>query len=275
MDRFFKYAVIRAIPDPRRGEVVNIGLAIFHEQTVDVRMAPTLSKVLALDPGIDIYQYQNLPDAIAQWTSRFDSVEERYEAIKHFGIVTLTELGTFKSTPSVTYEHHALRLLKNLIIPPAHVSEAPVAANRITTSLRQIFRSKDILGRSYDDIGRHLIVPNYPLDREENLYADFALKNGAYWITETADFRAKSKGTTDNSRIAALAAIKLLKAKKKFPKVKTFVVYAAQSDASVSGQLNLLNDHSQELVNMESRNDMGRYMNAIMEAAGGTRQLTQ
>ena len=77
MDRFFKYAVLRAIPDPRRGEVVNIGLAIFHEQTVDVRMAPTLSKVLALDPGIDIYQYQNLPDAIAQWTSRFDSVEEQ------------------------------------------------------------------------------------------------------------------------------------------------------------------------------------------------------
>lgn len=273
MERFYNYAVIRAIPDPRRGEIVNIGLAVFHEQSVDVRMAPSLGKILALDPGLDIEQYQRIPESIAQWSARFDSVPERYEAIKHFGIVTLTELGSFRTTPSINYEDHVRRLMTNLVVPPIRENQIISSANRITTSLRQIFRSRDVLGKTNDDIGKHLIVPNFPLDPEENLYADFALKNGAYWITETADFRARSKSSMENSRVAAFAAIKLLKAKKKFPKVKTFVVYASQSDASVAGQLNLLGDHTQELINLESKQDMGRYMNAIMGAAGATAQL--
>src|SRR4051794_7852586 len=119
MEHIYKYAVLRVMPDPRRGEVVNIGLAVFHADTVDVHVAPSLGKIIALDPSVDIEQYQKLPDALKQWATRFDSVEDRINAIRHFGMVTISELGQFRVTEGVTYAEHVKRLMQTLVVPKA------------------------------------------------------------------------------------------------------------------------------------------------------------
>lgn len=274
MERSFKYSVIRAVPDPRKGEVINIGILVFHAQTVDVRIAPSLSKLLALDAAIDVDQIRDLPQTLGQWSSRFDSVEEKHAAIQNFGIVTLSEAGSFITSPSLNYEDQLAMLMKTLVLPRGRDQSSATSVNRISTKLREIFKQSDILGKDEGDIRRHLVVPNYPIDREENLFAEFALRNGAYWFTETVDFRAPSKRVIDNTRVASLAAIKLIKAKKKFKKdVNSFVVYAAHSDEDAATQLSLLREYTDELVNIDDKRSMARYTQKMLTLAGPNRQL--
>lgn len=272
MERIYKYAVIRATPDRRKGEVVNIGILVFHPDTVDTRLAPSLNKLLALDASIDVEEIRSLPTVLGQWASRFDSVEEKYEAIRHFGVVTLSEVGTFRTTPALGYQDQVSNLLKTLVLPKQR-DEPSVSINRISTSLREVFRQRDVLGKETEDIHRHLVVPNYPINADENLYSDFALKNGAYWFTETADFRAKSRGALDNMRVASFAAIKLLKAKKLHRNVHTFVVYATSRDADLSGQINLLSTCAGEIIDIDDRKAMARYTQQILEVAGSNKQI--
>jgi Protein of unknown function (DUF3037) len=274
MEHSYKYAVIRAIPNPRKGEVVNIGIAVFHQETVDTRLAPSLHKLLALEGSVNVDAIRELPTSLSQWTSRVDTIEEKYQAIRSFGIVTLSNLGMFRTSRTVSYEGQIDALMRTLVLPaPRDVT--PVSTNRITTTLRDIFRKKDILGKDDDDIHRHLIVPNFPIDADENLYADFALKNGAYWFTETTDFRARSNGLLDNTRVASLAAIKLLKVKKRYSrsKVNTTVVYAASPSIDVTSQLSLLRDYAQELVDIQDRKALAKYTQRLFEASGSNREF--
>ena len=44
MANIYKFAIIRVSPDPRRGERVNIGVAIFNSYDIDVRILPSLSR---------------------------------------------------------------------------------------------------------------------------------------------------------------------------------------------------------------------------------------
>ena len=113
------------------------------------------------------------------------------------------------------YEASIKRLMLKLVEPKSRARH--IAGNtKITISLRDQFKQQNILGKDLKDITKHLVIPNYPLFPDEGLYADFVLKNGVYRITETADLRAESGSTTDRRRIAADAAIKLDKARKKF-----------------------------------------------------------
>jgi hypothetical protein len=275
MEPFFEYAVLRATPDALRGETLNIGLVVFHPQSIDVRLAPSLRKLLTVDSTVDLNDILELPESLKQWATRFDSVEQKFEAIRNYGIVSLSARGRFVVTPSVTYDDHVTRLMLTLVVPKQREGVTAAPTNRITTRLKEMFEKQEILGRNIDDLKRHLVVPNFPIDRNENLYAEFALKNGSLWVTETTDFRAKTKGPLDNSRVAAFAAIKLHKAKKRFRGAKAFVVYAASGESEVSSQLNLLRDYADMIVNIRSKGQMADYMQQMLSAAGTTKQLTQ
>jgi len=275
VEHIYRYAVVRAVPDPRKGEVINIGVVVFHSETVDVRIAPSLNKLIMLDGSIDLDEIRHLPQVLAEWTARFDSVQEKHDAIQAFGIVTLSDLGTFRETPTLTYEDQVATLMKTLVLPRGREQSDGKSTNRISTRLREIFRKKDVLGKDEDDIRRHLVVPNFPIDRGENLYAEFALRNGAYWFTETVDFRAPSKRLIDNTRDASLAAIKLVKARSKFRKdIKATVIFGTASDAVAAGPLTLLKDYADELVNIADRRAMARYTQRILELTGSNREIT-
>jgi Protein of unknown function (DUF3037) len=50
MAHIFNYAVLTAIPDPRRGERVNVGLVVFLAERVDIRF-PEVRKIRVLQNG--------------------------------------------------------------------------------------------------------------------------------------------------------------------------------------------------------------------------------
>jgi hypothetical protein len=133
--------------------------------------------------------------------------------------------------------------------------------------LKAKFRSNKILGTDVNDIAKHLVVPNYPIDSSEGLFADFVLKNNVYHVTETADLRAQSSSNIDRVRVASLAAIKLHKAIDAFgPKTKRYVVYASIRGGPTQ-PINLLGDYADQIFHLDSRTDIASYMELIMEAA--------
>lgn len=275
MDRSYKYAVLRIIPDSRRGECVNIGIVVFTPSRVDIKLISSLNKVAAIDGSIDLHRIAALPEALKEHLSSKKGVDAKYSALKEMGLVSLSELGWFMSKNDAEYEDSIKRLMIALVEPKSRVRQTS-ANTKITISLRDKFKGQNILGKNEKDIAKHLVIPNYPLFPNEGLYADFVLKNGVYRITETADLRAESGTPTDRRRIAADAAIKLDKARKKFKKSsQRYVVYGASLGSDASQQVNLLGDYSDGIYNIDSKTDMANYMEIIMKAASQNRQLEE
>lgn len=274
MDLSYEFAVLRVVPDPRRGESVNIGLVVFLESGVDVRVLPSLAKVSALNGGVDLEQLRQLPTVLSQWVSGVEATAGRLEAMRDLGVVTVSSLGTFTLQTQYDYEHAIARLMKKLVAPVPAPTRALPANTRITTDLKAKFRQQGILADDEHGIAKHQVVPGYPIDEDEGLYADFVLKNGAYHVTETSDLRAMSKSSLDRARAASLTAIKLHKAKENFGKqTRRFIVYAARSSSEVQPQINLMGDFCDEIYNLRSRQEMAEYMDKMMEIASSTQKL--
>jgi hypothetical protein len=158
--------------------------------------------------------------------------------------------------------------------PLHHHSNQEVAQNtRIVTTLKTKFRANRILGAGVNDIAKHLVVPNYPIDEDEGLFADFVVKNGAYHITETADLRSASASNIERVRIASFAAIKLHRAKETFGRsTKRYVVYASRRGAPAQAE-NLIGQFADAIFHLDSKKEMASYMEHIMDAASATRAL--
>jgi hypothetical protein len=273
MAHFFDYAVLRVIPNQRRGECVNIGIAVFIDGGVDVRVLPTMGKVIALDANVNTAELRDLPKAIASWVGNSRSTQEKHSALRNMGIVAVTDLGRFSIAKSSGYDAMVDGLMKSLVSPVVAAGRRIPSNQRIVTTLKAKFTTQKILGADETDIAKHLVVPNYPIDSTEGLFADFALKNTVYHVTETADLRAQSSSNIERVRVASLAAIKLDKATQSFgSKTKCYVVYASNKGTSEQ-PINLLDDYADEIFHLDSRSEMAKYMELIMDAASHTHSL--
>lgn len=267
MVRSFEYAVLRVIPDARRGECVNVGLVIFVETGVDVRILQPLSKVSALNGRLNLDQIRALPKVIDDWTTGVSDSAAKHALLKNLGVVSVSDLGYFEISSGQEYEDRVTKLMRNLVVPVSP-QRSPQSNVHIKTALKSKFHASRILGTETADIARHRVVPDYPIDPDEGLFADFVLKNGAYHVTETADFRAVSISNVGRFRAASFAAIKLDKAKINFGRsTRRFVVYASRDDLTVQ-PIQLLRDYSDRVFNLDSKDEMAEYMEHMIEAAG-------
>jgi Protein of unknown function (DUF3037) len=78
MAHIFKYAILTAIPDARRGERVNVGIVVLLKDRIDVRFAE-LSKVSALTGG-EWNSYAS--DVQKRLVSKFKSGVQAEESIR-------------------------------------------------------------------------------------------------------------------------------------------------------------------------------------------------
>jgi hypothetical protein len=60
MGRSYKFAIIRFAPDETRGENLNIGVLIFRETDVDIRMTRRLDRVRAISGAVDLKSVESI-----------------------------------------------------------------------------------------------------------------------------------------------------------------------------------------------------------------------
>jgi hypothetical protein len=157
-------------------------------------------------------------------------------------------------------------LLRDLVAAPTKRRLRDPQSSRLHTELRQVFRQAKILGTKPGDIAKHLVVPNFPIDPDVGLFAEFALRNGQLHITETVDFRLS---TLSSKRQEAQAKTLLLVQALERVGSKDLKRYVVVTGASPQAQasMNLLERHADDFIVRESEQDWRRYVDAMHRAA--------
>jgi hypothetical protein len=266
----FKYSVIKYMPSAKRGEVVNVGLVIFTDSKVDVRILNASGKARLLDGVSTAENLDSLKkgiESIASWASNSD---EAIRFLKTFDSSTsyLSEIAFFVLEDIQQYDSRVTHLF-NELVKPFSSKERTAKVSRIHTYVKNIFNGMDLLGRDADDLSRHKVVQNYPLNEKTGFTADFLLKNGKFHITEAIDFNlndhnAKFKETTMKV-MTFMEGRKLLGADSS----RYFIYFAnSEKEKELSSHINLAQDYSDKIFNLQSKEQHAEYFSLISTLAG-------
>jgi len=265
----FPFSLIRYQPDMHRQEVVNVGIVLFTPMGTHVSFASNQGKLLALDPNFRITrlfdQAHKLQDALKGLHEAGVSIEEQVQMFSNGGGVSLSPPGMIDAQGQ-TPETLLSELLRDLVSAPTRKRLRASQASRLHTELRQVFRQAKILGAKPGDISKHLVVPNFPIDPDVGLFAEFALRNGKLHITETVDFRLSTASTKRQE--AQAKTLLLVQALERVgpSQLKRYVVVTGAS-AQVQASMNLLERHADDFIVRESEQDWRRYVDAMHKAA--------
>lgn len=271
MNKLATYSVLQARPSRDRYELVTVGLVVRTEERWDVRVLPDPAKVFALNPAFPpsgLINIQRTISSILNGAESFDAARSRLA--RHGNDPGLQAfVGQFLANDEEQYENRISELMKLLVLPPILEKSAPLkkpGISRLRTRLRNHFKSQGLLGTDLDDIGNHKVVERFPINVEQGLYAEFALKNGAMNVTETVDFDVKQ--IPRKIQEAQAKSLILSAAKKEFGAgTKRYVIVSGSNLRQAIPSINLLNDQAEDVFEVTSETDMARYSDLIQRAA--------
>ncbi len=272
--RSFKYSIIKYMPDPKRGEIINVGLVVFKADSLDVRVINAAAKLRMLDGSSNIEDIENLKDSIEQISELSGSVDRSLSILKSFRSPSyLSETAEFIIDDDNQYEQR-VRNLFNLLIKPHSAKDKVTRTPRILSHLKDKFESMDLLAKSTDDLSRHKMVYNYPLNEKSGFNADFILKNGKYHITEAIDFNVNDLNS--KFKETSVKVMTFMEGRKALgEKTGSYFVYTATSavEKEITSHLNMASDYSDELFNLANVKDAARYFDMISSLAGQNRLI--
>ncbi|WP_273840314.1 DUF3037 domain-containing protein [Providencia rettgeri] len=263
----YYYSIIRLTPNSVRSESVNVGIAIQTPSGADVRVITSMAKINAITNDYKIDELQKLKTQIEDFM--LNGIKLPQLASFYHGAINLSSVGMFSVASVDEYESKINEINKLYITPEKSTKMTSVGQKRIITELKNHFHKYGILGKDISDIKNHKVVTKYPLSEDEGLYAELLLKNGAYHLTETLDFR--SDNIKQKLGDTALKAVTMDKARAIWDKeVNTFLVYAAESkhEKNHSTQLTLIDNYADRMFNLLSGDDMADYFDHMLNAAG-------
>lgn len=260
-----EYAVLAAVPDPRRGERINIALLGLRPGKTDVRALKTFAKLRALDPNLDTTPFEELASLVARVTEGVESIRERLALLGNLPGLAVVNRGQMLVAQDESYDSRLDTLFRRHVLPPpAHRGQQKYS--RLHSEIRKRLVKEAWLGESAEQIEQSLVVEYYVLDPLQNLYAQFAMKNGSLWVIETLDLRAASDQTMKHRfGQAAISSLVFDEAKRQDTHANAIAVYAAKAkdEAAASHHLRLLEREAQRLFNYESKEDRQKYFEMI------------
>ncbi len=245
-----------------RVDQVAVGIAVRTHDGVDIHM-PYQSKISTLLPSMTPRIIEDARKSMVSMAS-FDP-DSFMEELPHMQLFCAIDpkMGWFKAESNQDYEMNIQDILSRTVITPK-LKHPKVSTCKLSTELKRSFKDKGFLGKALGDIDKHLIIQGFPISESEDLYADFAYKNGVYHIMMAADFRTTQSKTTQQAK-AALKAITMLEGKKKL-KGKSYAIYAASIgiEDKIQPVLSMLNDYSNgNIFNYNSTDDMQKYYEIV------------
>lgn len=264
------YAILRFVPDAFRGEVVNIGIVVFLPDRLDVRVAVSAHKMRTLNPNVNIEFLHMLEEGLPRLYGPDQSDADRLEVLRSVPLLEVSDLGQFTAA-SKSYEERVANLMDRFVkTPPAR--RPPEKLTRLDKELRTAFSASQVLASPGDDIGSHRVVTKFPIAPAEQLYADFALKNGKMHVTAVLDYRVKMESLRAQKRgQAAVKAVTLDAARRKYGDggCVRYAIYAAEEDAReiIEPQIQMLGDYADRVFDFTSAEDRFTYMDLIVAAA--------
>lgn len=273
---FFDYALIRYMPDVKRGEIFNIGLIVFKPSGIDLRVLPVAHRLLH---NVDEIKLQSLQKSWEFLASVVETTQERFELLSTATQnVFLSEKAYFSINQINEYELKVQHLFDVLVQPVRTKREIQNHNARFYTSIKTQFKALKILADNQADIESHKVVTHYAINSDMDLFADFALKNGRLHVTQTVDFNVND--TKAKQKETGLKLLTFLQSKKLIENPACYFVYSAsvQKEREIVHQLNMVNEYTDQLFNFDSQDERKRYFylmnNLAMQSTTGEANLS-
>lgn len=247
-------------PYPARAEHCTVGVMVFAQDGhARVHLAHNLKKVKALDPQANL---ESLRDSLNGLAREINEKPGAWDAFKAgvAGLRFSASAGFFVYANPDEYERQVQWLLQTAAEPrSAQPRKTHQSKSRLFVELKSTFKNYGWLGERAEDIEDHKVVTHYPVVVDEDLSAEFAMKNGRLHLVETVDFRA---GVASAKRMEARGkALVFDAAKKQDTDTQCTVVVAAQDYTDIKASMNLLNRYADRVAVYESATDMQSLLN--------------
>ena len=247
--------IINYQPYPARAEHCAIGVLVFDAfGKARGHLAANLRKLKALDPQTTV---EVIRGSLEWLVNEVNRVNGAWSVFQH-GLSSLRfskDPGFFQYESELDYDKQVKWLLTVAAEPrSAMPGEIRLAKSRLFIELRKTFKDYGWLGESAQDINNHQVVTHYPVSLDEDLSAEFAMKNGLLHLIETVDFRS---GVSSAKRMEARGkALVFDSAKEQSQATACTVIVAATDYGDVKSSMKMLNRYADRVAAYDSTADM-------------------
>ena len=277
MAHCYKFAIIRLSPDEQRGEALNVGLVVFKDDSLDVRVTKRIEKIRALSSSLDVEDLRELVEGLHSIDEKLrysgaDTLEVRLEMLSRLGPISLSGVGTFSSNSINDYEERISSIFRAMIEPEPLVGRARTKRSGLLTQMKSQFRQERVLAKKDENINSHRIISAFALD--EGLTADLVLKNGKMHVVEPVDVSNEEDTLRKAISDIAVSALILERARMKFgeKKTKSRLVYNASSalERVALPSLEAAAHQGAELINWASDDERRKFVQTLTSLATPT-----
>ncbi len=281
MARTVSYAIIQLRSHFARAESLNVGLALFTDTGLDVRLARRLDKVRAISAALDVDSFRSNLLAIAEVDRLLvehgtTSAQDRRNELHDLGYVSLSDIASFECASPGLYEPTIARLIELMVDPEPAAVRPGRSRTRLLSMVKKSLKKERILGRHGDDLGNHQLVPDVEL--AEGLVADFLLKNGCMHVVETVDVSSDEVSRQKIVRDIATSALIFEQARMSFGANDTCARLIYDASATIEKvampSLRAAEHQGAELINWRSGDDQRRLLVRLSELAKPTELKT-
>ena len=252
--------LVNYLPYPARAEHCTVGALVFAQDgKAQVHLAHNLKKVKALDPQASL---ESLRDSLYALVKELNQKPATWDIFKRgvSGLRFSTEAGFFSYANSEEYDRQVQWLIQTTAEPRnALAKQFRQPKSRLFVDLKSTFKNYGWLGEKTEDIEDHKVVTHYPVVANEDLIAEFAMKNSRLHLVETVDFRS---GVPSTKRMEARGkALVFNAAKEQSSLTQCTVVVASQDYSDIQPSINMLHRYADRVVVYESTTDMQSLLN--------------
>jgi hypothetical protein len=261
MVRIYNYSLLQAVPDPVRGERVNVGLVVFNKHGLDIEVFES-RKLMALTGHSWDAHIHDFSDVLAAIDDPSLTDKDRLENLRVVeGRLLLSRSGWFEASTQEEYVVAVKGLAKSLVQRPRHRRAREESS--VVSEISAVLRSAQILAKGGEALGTGKVLRGFAI--EPGLEADFAQLNGALHVASVLDLRSSQPRIAQ----AALKAVVLDRAGEinDGPVHKIGVIAVAPSRLpEVREHVAILRRYSDDLVNWEDPSDQKELKRIFFDA---------
>ena len=227
MERCYKFSLVRFETGSSRDERLNIGLVVFHEDHLEVRVARRLDKLRAISGALSPDDVKKILSSLSDFDRRSRdsgniSWKDRFGVLSQLGPLKLSAPGDFVSDNALDYEQRIESIMTALVDPEPSVKVVRAKRSRLLTHVKRQFKSERVLAIRGEGLESHRVVTNLQID--DGLIA-------AMHVLETVDASAEGGLRRAISEIG-VSALVLERARMKYgnKKTNTSLIYSATAE---------------------------------------------
>lgn len=245
-------------PYPNRDERCTIGALVFDaDERVRLHLASNLRKVRAIDPSCNI---DTVRESLLEIADHFNQSALAWDAYKSgYGAFRFSDApGYFIYRDSADYDKQVHSLLSLMAEPRKQEAlKDRKEKSRLFLELKRAFDQFGWLAKNLEEINEHKVVTHYPVSLEEQIFAEFAMKNGRLQVVETIDFRS---GVSSAKRLEAQGKALVMDYAKDVSRETVCTAIVASTDYSeIKPSLSVLNKYADRVISVNSTADMNEF----------------